>query len=111
MGEIISWLIEKITLLFEFLRDAMWAMLHWVGDQVRGIFWAMFEFAGNFVIWLLQGIPVPAWFDGANVQDVLNAIPAEVWWGLEFAQIPTGLAMVFGAYAFRFFIRRIPFIG
>lgn len=111
MEAAISWLVEKITALFEFLRDQAWLAIDWVFEQFRGIFWWVFGTVGEFVLWLIEGIPVPGWFDGATLQDLLAGIPAEVWWGIEFAQLPTGLAMVFGAYGIRFAVRRLPLVG
>lgn len=111
MGELFSWLVEKIVGLFEFLRDQAWLAIDWVFDQFRGIFWWVFRTVGDFVLWLLEGIPVPGWFNGATLQDLLAAIPSGVWWGIDFAMLPTGLSMVFGAWAIRFMIRRLPVIG
>jgi hypothetical protein len=122
MSWLFSWLWEKFAAAFEWLVEMLAALATWARDTVlwmiselldlvRPIFWAIFEFIGLAVIWFIQGIPVPSWFEGATVQDAINAIPSEVFWLVQWIHLDIGLAMVFGALALRFLIRRLPVIG
>lgn len=54
---------------------------------------------------------LPAIDQGADLKAAFNEIPSSVWWFIEWAQIGTGLGMIGSAYAIRFLIRRLPFVG
>lgn len=56
------------------------------------------------IVWGL----LPNWL---NPQNVINLIPAELWYFLRLVSFDTGFPLIMAAYATRFLIRRIPFIG
>jgi len=58
---------------------------------------------------VLSAIPVPAFL--ANAGNVIGALPPGVAYLAQAFMIPQGLAILVGAYALRFTIRRIPLIG
>ena len=87
IARIIAWLVGFVQ----------WA-LTWLWDTLLGA-----------LITVLNAIPVPAWISGAP--GVVSSIPGSVAFFLGAFQIPTGLAIIFGAYTIRFIIRRIPLIG
>lgn len=111
MSAIFGWLWEKIQGGLEWIRDQLLWILSELFELVAPVFWAIFEWVGLAVIWFVKGIPVPGWLDGGTVQDALNAIPSTVWWLVEFIHLDYGLALVFGALALRFLVRRLPIIG
>lgn len=66
------------------------------------LYWAVSLMAEN----LIPLLPNKAVFTSA-----LSQIPPGVWYFLDFFEVSIGLSLVITAYASRFVIRRIPFIG
>lgn len=49
--------------------------------------------------------------DVSILTTAMNAIPDSIWYFLDLFKFGTGVAIIAGAYAVRFMIRRIPVIG
>lgn len=56
-----------------------------------------------YIVKLLPGV--------SNLNEGLLGLPPTVWYFLNLFKIPYGLTLVVSAYATRFTIRRLPFIG
>lgn len=48
---------------------------------------------------------------GINPMNLLNSVPADIWYFASMLKIDFGVKVIFAALATRFLIRRIPFIG
>jgi hypothetical protein len=46
-----------------------------------------------------------------SVPQIVNAIPADMYWFISAFKIDYGIKVIVSAYATRFLIRRIPFVG
>ncbi len=56
----------------------------------------------------IEAIPVPDAFAPGNIW---AGIAGDVGFFLGVCEFPAGVALIVGAYAFRFLVRRIPFVG
>lgn len=54
---------------------------------------------------------LPAWFTADGLSGATSAFTPEMWYFIDYFQLSTGISLVLSAYAVRFLIRRIPFIG
>jgi hypothetical protein len=84
-------------------------ILAWVVDFFKWIAEWCWQTVLEALAAVLNAIPVPDWLSGASA--VVGSLPAGVAFFLGAAQVPSGLAIVLGAFTIRFFIRRIPLIG
>lgn len=90
------------------LIDFIGEILGWLLDAVL---WAVLEVYELVLLGLaatINVIPVPSWLAEA---DPFAGLDPGVAWFLEALQLPEGVAIILGAYAIRFLIRRIPVIG
>lgn len=88
----------------------MWnAILGWVKDLLLWIPRELFSLFVDGLASLADSIPVPDFL--AMAANLFSGITSGVWWWLSFFLIPQGFSLVMGAYAARFLLRRIPFIG
>ncbi len=94
MDYLIKFLTQILLWLLSFLK---WAAA-WVWQTVL-----------DALVAVLNAIPVPDWLSSAAA--VVGSIPPSVAFFLGALQIPSGLAIILGAYTIRFLIRRIPLIG
>lgn len=82
---------------------------NWLLDQLKDLAeW----FVGGLLEALaaiLAAIPVPDFVN--NTAGLFSQIPGEVWFYWSALQIPYGVGVMLTAWALRFLIRRIPFIG
>jgi hypothetical protein len=93
-----DFLIQFLKQLFAWLINFIEWAAEWLWSALLGAF-----------ITVLNAIPVPSWLSSAPT--VVGSIPGSVAFFLQAFEIPTGLAIIFGAYTIRFIIRRIPLIG
>lgn len=63
-------------------------------------------FLGSW-LWSLM----PSYLSANTLTAVFNAIPAGIWWFLDYVRLPQGLPIVLGAVLIAFLIRRLPVIG
>jgi hypothetical protein len=93
-----SYLIALLKTLFGWLVNLIQAMAEWLWSELLGA-----------LMTVLNAIPVPSWLSDAPA--VVGSIPSGVAFFLQAFEVPSGLAIIFGAYTIRFIIRRIPLIG
>lgn len=93
-----DFLIQMIVKALQWLVSWVEFAAEWVWNELMGAFLAM-----------LNAIPVPTWL--ADAPQVINSIPSGAAFFLQSLQVPSGLAIIIGAYVIRFVIRRIPIIG
>jgi len=91
--------------LIQFLKNILLWLISWVEWAFE---WLWQTLLGAFIT-VLNAIPVPSWLSSAP--SVVGSIPGSVAFFLQAFEIPTGLAIILGAYTIRFIIRRIPLIG
>lgn len=93
----------------DYLIQFITRILLWVVDFFKWIFeWLWHELLGALIT-VLNAIPVPDWL--ASAPSVVASIPSSVAFFLAAFQVPSGVAIIFGAYTIRWIIRRIPLIG
>jgi len=91
-------------------------MFQWVTDALEWL-WQVLLYIPKWIVQsilealanVINSIPVPDFVSSAP--GLFLQVPAGVWWFASVAQLDVGIPMVFGAYALRFLIRRIPIIG
>lgn len=54
---------------------------------------------------------LPAWLDAAALSAGFSVLTPEMWYFIDYFRVIEGLSLLLSAYALRFLIRRIPFIG
>jgi hypothetical protein len=79
----------------------------WIQDEIKGFFVWISEQVFSGVVAVVDAIPLPAWATNAGSL----SLPSEVTWFAAAFELHTGAAIIGSAYAIRFFIRRLPFIG
>jgi hypothetical protein len=94
-----------LLLVGEWLLD--WALSAGV---MKWVFSAVIWFGIAMFLDLLLSL-LPSWLDTTAVGTAFGGITPQIWYFLDIFQLQTGIAYVFAAYATRFLIRRIPFIG
>jgi hypothetical protein len=93
----------------DYLIQFLAKILLWLLDWLKwGAEWIWNELMGAFIA-VLNAIPVPGWLSAAP--GVIGAIPPSAAFFLQSLQVPSGLAIIIGAYVIRFIIRRIPLVG
>ena len=93
----------------DFLIDMIVKALQWLIGWIEFAFeWVWNELLGAFIA-VLNAIPVPQWL--ADAPSVIASIPSGAAFFMQSLQVPSGLAIIIGAYVIRFIIRRIPLIG
>lgn len=92
---IVNFLVSRFLVVAAFLAN-LWAVL--VSSAA-----ATWIVRGAVVATLVAFMPVPEWL--GNLPGWLAAIPGGVVWGLGVIELKAGLAMVTGAWLFRFFVR------
>lgn len=104
MGKILSdfaaWLWDKVLV-----------VLQWIIDLVESVWLFLLEHVLRFIAWLFGMIPLPDWLSAAQLEGLWAGLPGGVLFFADAMQIPEGVAMVLGAYALRFFVRRLPVVG
>lgn len=50
-------------------------------------------------------------FDTSSLKDAFGSLPADVWYFLSVFRVDIGISLTISAYATRFLIRRLPFVG
>lgn len=100
-----SWLRQLLLDLWQWVVDLVQSLVDWLEAAVV---WVL-AFAVRAVAALLALIPVPSFV--ADFSNVLSGISADVGYWVGPFRIGTGVAIVLAAYATRFLIRRLPFIG
>ncbi len=78
------------------------------GWITSGFEWVWHELLGALTT-VLSAIPVPSFLSAAPTY--VGAIPPSAVFFLAAFKVPQGVAIIVGAYAVRFVIRRIPLIG
>ena len=68
----------------------------------------LLELLSEAVPAILDAIPFPD--DLPGVSGAFSAIPPGVWWWLNIAEVPTGLAIIGGSLLTRFILRALPFV-
>lgn len=95
----------------------MWAILtNAVNYLLRLLFTvAPIKFVFLIVVFLIIDVLLkivfsflPSWL---NPQLLINSIPPDFWWFLHLMSLDTGFPMLMAAWAIRFLIRRVPFVG
>jgi len=69
----------------------------------------LFELLLDGLAWVLKAIPVPDFV--ASAGGLLSSLPDGITWGFYLFNFSFGVGVVVAAYALRFLIRRLPFIG
>lgn len=54
---------------------------------------------------------LPTWLSTGDLTASTSAFTPEIWFFMDYFTVSTGLGMILSAYAVRFTIRRLPFIG
>ena len=93
----------------DYLIQFITRILTWLISFAEWVFEWLWQTLLGALIAVLNAIPVPSWLSSAPT--VVGAIDPGVAFFLGALQVPSGLAIVLGAYTIRFFIRRIPLIG
>lgn len=91
--------------LFDFLRE----QLQWLLDFLLWLPKRIFELLLDGLVAVLAVIPVPQWM--TNLSTDFGALPAGVLFFLNAMEVPTGIGIFVSAYALRFLIRRLPWVG
>lgn len=81
----------------------------WIQDEIKAFFVWVSEQIFNAIIAVFNAIPVPDW--AASGADIFSGVPSNVGYFVGPFDLPSGAAIIVGAYGIRFLIRRIPFIG
>lgn len=93
-----SFLLNWLERAFSWLWSLIVSGSEWLWSQLLGA-----------LLTLLNAVPVPGWLSDAP--SVVGSIPAGVAFFLQAFELPSGLAIILGAYVIRFVIRRMPLIG
>lgn len=93
----------------DYLIQFLKAILLWLISWVEWAFEWLWQTLLAAFIAVLNAIPVPTWL--AEAATTVGSISPGVAFFLGALQVPSGLAIVLGAYTIRFIIRRIPLIG
>lgn len=100
-----NWLKGILSGIWEWAVALVQDLVEWLEAAV---YWVV-AFILEIVAAILSVISVPSWVSSAN--GVLSSISGSVGYWVEPFNIGSGVLIVLGAYAIRFGIRRIPFIG
>lgn len=95
--------------MLDFILEALSQFMNWLLD---GLIWLAEKLAELFLAALsalVNAIPAPGFY--ADLGNFAAQVPASVWWMADVMAFGYGVTTVMGAYAIRFLIRRIPFIG
>lgn len=94
------------------MQALLWPIVSWVFREVIikfAIFTGLFAVVAllvPFAVGFLGNLISPATFTNA-----FNALPAGIWWFLDFFRLDYGLPLTISAFISRFLIRRLPVIG
>jgi hypothetical protein len=100
-----------LAFLWPLVTGALTTFITWVFRKAVLVFlittsiYFLIEFLSPMVVRLIGG------YTGTNPLALLNNIPDAVWWFGSAFKIDFAIKVFFAAYATRFLIRRIPFIG
>lgn len=100
-----------LAFLWPLVTGALTTFITWVFRKAVLVFlistsiYFLIEFLGPMVSRLLTD------YIGVNPSNLLNNIPAGMWWFLSAFRVDFAVKVFFAALATRFLIRRIPFIG
>ncbi|UTH73582.1 DUF2523 family protein [Chromobacterium sp. IIBBL 290-4] len=92
-----------------FLQSAIWTALAWMFREVVIKF--VIVFAMFWLVRALTEVIVYALPDVKNINSLLAALPAGVWYYASLFQLQWGVPLIMSAWMSRFLIRRLPFIG
>lgn len=84
-------------------------LARWVLDLVLWVPRKIFSLLLDGLATVLEALPVPTFV--ADLHGALGQFSGGALYLANFFQLGQGLAIIMGAYAIRFAIRRIPFIG
>lgn len=93
------------TILWKWLED----VLQWLYDVLLFIPLKVWEGLLSGLASLIEAIPVPGFMQ--NLGSYVAGIDPGIAFFLSSMNFGTGIAMILGAYAIRFVIRRIPVVG
>jgi hypothetical protein len=106
----VNWsLTEWLTGLFDKVLLALQELAAWLWEGLQYLLVLALETVLSGAALLIESLPEVPQADA--LVSAFNGIPASVWWAISWAQFGTGLGMVGAAYALRFMIRRLPFVG
>lgn len=81
--------------------------LKWMADELKMIIMWWYDALLSGLAKIIESIPVPDF-----LENIYNAVMTpEVSWFLDPFELPYGLGVMVTAYAARFLLRRVPFIG
>lgn len=102
-------MLDRIFSFFDWIVSAIAQIYESIFGSLYTIFTYAFQEIVEELVKFLHWIPVPSFLSSAA--NNLQAIPPGVSWFLGLMEFNEGLAMIMFAYALRFIVRRIPFIG
>ena len=91
--------------IINWFADVFERFTNWIMEFVKWVFQNILDALAA----IIEAIPVPDFV--SNASNLFSQIPGEVAYFLHFFAIPQGITMILSAYALRFVLRRIPFIG
>jgi hypothetical protein len=83
--------------------------LEWLGDAITDAIEQVVALLIDGLVAVIELIPVPDFM--TQLPGAFSAIAGTVGYFLAPFQVPQGIAIIASAYAIRFIIRRLPFIG
>jgi hypothetical protein len=81
--------------------------MKWLSDELKAIFLWILDSIMSGLARIIELIPVPDFLENMQAQ----VMTPTVSWFLQPFELQYGLSVIIGAYAARFILRRIPFIG
>lgn len=81
----------------------------WLQDELHAFALWLLDLVLSAAAALLSAIPVPDW--ATSLPSLTAALSPGVLWFANLAALPFGASVVGSAYALRWFIRRLPFVG
>lgn len=97
--------------MFNVIFAALGRILTWCLSS-GAIKWAIMAFLWFGLVVLLDVVIslLPTWFTGEGLSSSSNFTP-QIWFFMDYFNVQLGISMTLAAFATRFLIRRIPFIG
>ena len=97
--------------MYTILLSAGWSLLSWLFRSVLikfVLYFALFFFVSEGVQYLQSAGILP---NASSLSGAFGSLGSDVWYFLDLCAFSYGAPLVISAYAARFVIRRIPFIG
>lgn len=98
--------------MWDIVVSALGKIIQWMltGGVIKWALAAILWGAGTLLTKLMTAL-LPDWFGTGGLTDGFSLFSPAMWYFWDYCQGTLAVSMIFGAFAARFLIRRIPFIG